>query len=311
MSKENEDELRDEIIQMKMEIEKCKQTKIALKDSEERFRAFAESAIDGIVTTDENGNILYFNSVFEKQFGYTAEELTGQNLTILMPEKYRKDYLNELEEYKKTGKHRLLGKTVETTGLRKDGTLFPFEMSLSSWKSGDKTYFSDIIRDVSERKKVQEALKKSEERFRTFAETAVDGIVTTDDKGKILFFNRVMESLFGYKASELTGQSLTTLMPIEYRENYLEELERYKTTGEHNLLGRTVQTTGLRKDGSIFPFEMTLATWKSGDTTYFSAIIRDLTEIRKAEEELKKKYRSIIDKFLNISNQILREMSQP
>lgn len=166
MAKETVQELQAEILQMKKEIEKCKETKKALKKSEERFRTFAESAIDGIVTTDDNGKILFFNKVLESIFGYSTSELTGQNLTILMPEQYRQNYLEQLEDYKRTGEHNLLGRTVQTTGLRKDDTTFPFEMSLSAWKSEDTTYFSAIIRDVSERKKAEEAIKKSEEKYR-------------------------------------------------------------------------------------------------------------------------------------------------
>jgi PAS domain S-box-containing protein len=170
MSGETEDQCNDELKEMKKEIMECKKTKIALKKSEERFRTFAESATDGIVTTDHNGNILFFNKIFKKLFGYSADELSGKSLTILMPDKFRKGYLNKLENYEVSGKHSLLGKTVQTTGLRKDETTFPFEMSLSAWESDNTTYFSAIIRDITERKKAEEAIKKSEEKYRNIVE---------------------------------------------------------------------------------------------------------------------------------------------
>jgi PAS domain S-box-containing protein len=161
MSKETGDQLRDEINELEKEIVKCKKTKIALKKSEERFRTFAESATDGIVTTDDNGNILFFNKSFKTIFGYSTEELAGKSLTMLMPAKFRNGYLNELKNYKISGKHKLLGKTVQTTGLKKDGTIFPFEMSLSAWKSNKTTYFSAIIRDITERKQAESEIQKS------------------------------------------------------------------------------------------------------------------------------------------------------
>jgi PAS domain S-box-containing protein len=170
MTNETENQLRGEIAEMKKEIERCKATQKALKKSEERFRSFAESANDGIVTTDDNGNILFFNKILKNLFGYTTKELTGKNLTILMPDKFKESYLDELKEYSKTGEHKLLGKTVQTTGLKKDGTTFPFEMSLSAWKSDETTYFSAIIRDISERRKAEEAVKKSEEKYRYIVE---------------------------------------------------------------------------------------------------------------------------------------------
>ena len=158
---ETEAQLSDEIIEMKKEIEKCNKTKIAFKKSEERFRAVAETATDGIVTTDHNGNILFFNKVLKTLFGYSNDELTGNNLTMLMPNKFREGYLKELENYMVIGKHRLLDKTVQTTGLRKNGTTFPFEMSLSAWKSNDTVYFTSIIRDITERKQAEIEIQKS------------------------------------------------------------------------------------------------------------------------------------------------------
>jgi PAS domain S-box-containing protein len=143
------------------DITQYKLAKSRLKKSEERFRAVAESAVDAIVTTDANGNIIFFNNSLTKIFGYTKEDLIRKPLTLLMPERFKKNYLNELQKFKKGGQHRLIGKTVTTTGLKKDKNEFPFEMSLSAWKSGGKTYFTSIIRDLTERKKADEQIKKS------------------------------------------------------------------------------------------------------------------------------------------------------
>jgi PAS domain S-box-containing protein len=106
MSRETELQLRDEIVELKKEIKKCNKTKIALKKSEERFKTVAESATDGIVTTDDNGNILFFNKILKTLFGYSTDELSGKSLTMLMPDKFRKGYLNELENYKKSMKYK-------------------------------------------------------------------------------------------------------------------------------------------------------------------------------------------------------------
>lgn len=133
---------------------------------------------------------------------------------------------------------------------------------------------------------VQESLKKSEERFRAVAESALDGIVTTDVDGNIIFFNNSLKTIFGYEAGELSGKPLTILMPGRFKEKYLSELERFKSSGKHRLMGKTVSTTGLKKDGSEFPFEMSLSAWESGGTTYFTSILRDLSERKKMEEEL-------------------------
>ena len=127
-------------------------------------------------------------------------------------------------------------------------------------------------------------------------------------------FNSTLNSMFGYSSEEMQGESLTMLMPERFRGNYLGSLEQYRTSGKHGLLGKTVETIGLKKDGTEFPFEMSLSAWESGNTTYFSAIMRDITD-RKREEEIRKKteekYRTIVGKVLTVSNEILQEMNKP
>jgi PAS domain S-box-containing protein len=162
--------------------------------------------------------------------------------------------------------------------------------------------------------KMEIALKKSEERFIAFAESATDGIITSDVDGNILFFNKSVKTMFGFSAKELEGKPLTVLMPDRFKEGYLDKLKQYRSGGEHGLIGKTFETTGMKKDSTEFPFEMSLSTWKSGDELYFSAIIRDITERKKAEEERKKteeKYRYIVEKVLKVSNEILQVMNKP
>jgi PAS domain S-box-containing protein len=170
MSKETKDQLRDEIIELKKEINKCKKTENALRKSEQRFRTFAESATDGIVTTDDHGNILFFNNSFKTIFGYSSEEIQGNPLTMVMPDRLKKSYMEKLEHFRSTGKDELADKTIQTTSLKKDGTEFPLELSISTWTYGDESFVSSIMRDVSERKKAEEAVQKSEEKYRYIVE---------------------------------------------------------------------------------------------------------------------------------------------
>lgn len=143
------------------DITEFKKYQVALKKSEERFRAVAESAADAIVTTDSDGNIIFFNDSLIKIFGYSRNELNGKSLTLFMPKRFKQKYLKELQSFKKSGKHKLIGKTVNTIGLKKDKTEFPFEMSLSAWQSEGRTYFTSILRDLTERKEAEKQIKKS------------------------------------------------------------------------------------------------------------------------------------------------------
>ena len=183
-----------------------KKTEIELLKNEERFRAVAESAVDAIVTTGVHGIIKYFNQSLEEIFGYHKEELTGKSLTILMPERYREKYLQELEKFKESGEHRLIGKTVVTTGLKKDGTEFPFEMSLASWKSGEITFFTSIIRDLSEKKEAEAALVESEQRLADLIDFLPDATFAIDGNGRVISWNRATEEITGVKTEEIMGK---------------------------------------------------------------------------------------------------------
>ncbi len=145
--------------------------------------------------------------------------------------------------------------------------------------------FVDLMEKTELVKRQLEELRRGEERFRALAETAHDAIVSADGAGRIIYFNRAAERIFGYAAGDLAGQPLTRLMPERFRKAHVEGLNRYLGGGGSRLLGGTVEMAGLRKDGEEFPMEISLATWKAGDQHYFTGILRDVSERKRAEQE--------------------------
>jgi len=124
-----------------------------LKDqSETTFVSFAQSAKDGIITADKSGKITFCNTAANKMFGYRENDLIGQSISILMPQRFRKAHEKGIARVAASGKARLINETVELYGITKDGSEFPVELSLSNWKSGNHTFYAGIIRDISERK---------------------------------------------------------------------------------------------------------------------------------------------------------------
>jgi len=136
-------------------------TEKRLSESEEKFRSVAQSAVDGIITTDANGNIVLFNESLLNIFGFDKNEIEGKPVTMLMPQRYWKIFEESLVQFQKTGLHGHAGETFETTGLRKDGSEFPFEISLATWSSKGKLFTTSIIRNITERKQMEEELEKS------------------------------------------------------------------------------------------------------------------------------------------------------
>src|SRR5213594_2393711 len=148
---------------------------------------------------------------------------------------------------------------------------------------------NQLQRELDARKRAEAALQKSEEGFRAVAETASDAIVSADKRGHITYFNPGAERIFGYAARDVIGSPLTLLMPKRFHEAHRQGLARFLTTGEARVIGRTVDLVGQRKEGTEFPLELSLASWKAGGETYFTGILRDITERKRLEQEVQQR----------------------
>jgi len=148
--------------------------------------------------------------------------------------------------------------------------------------------FAKITRDMTERKQVEEALRASEGKFRALAVTANDAIISADSTGNITYFNPAAERIFGYAGAEVVGWEITTLMPDRFHAAHRAGMRRYLTTGEARVVGTTVELAARRKDGSEFPIELSLAASHEGAAPAFTAVLRDITERRRRDEELRR-----------------------
>ncbi len=130
----------------------------------------------------------------------------------------------------------------------------------------------------------QEELRASELRFRSVVQSAGDAIILAGKDGKIIFWNKGAETMFGYTEQEVTGSQLEILMPEQYRERHRAGLERIRMGGSSRLIGKTAQFEGLRKDGEVFPLELSLASWSTSEGMFFTGIVREISDRRRAEE---------------------------
>src|SRR5215471_17015110 len=130
----------------------------------------------------------------------------------------------------------------------------------------------------------QDDLQASELRFRSVVQSAGDAIILADETGKIVFWNKGAEVIFGYVEEEILGAQIETLLPDTYRTQHRESFERFRLTGRSQIIGKTVELQGLKKDQAVFPLELSLASWTNEGGTMFTAIIRDISERRRTEE---------------------------
>ena len=169
----------------------------ALSESEERFHCVVQSATDAIILADQRGRIISWNKGATKQFLYSEEEVLGRPLTVIMPIRYRAAHQQGFERLLTTGQSRLIGKVVELHGLRKDGREFPIELSVASWKTSKSTFFSGIIRDITERKQTESALRESAERYRLALSAGRLGTWDWNIHTGALTWSENVESFFG------------------------------------------------------------------------------------------------------------------
>jgi len=250
------------------------------------LRSLFESAVEGIIVIDAKGLIKAFNPAAERLFGYDADEVLGQNVSVLMPSPDREQHDRYLAHYLETGVPRIIGIGREVQGRRKDGSTFPLHLSVGRMEIDGQPAFTGILHDLTRRVEISDALRKSEERLRSIVESAVDGIVVIDDKGLIKAFNPAAERLFGYHISEVLGRNINMLMPSPDRERHDRYLQHYLNTGEQKIIGIGREVTGLRKDGTTFPVHLSVGEMVNSGRRSFTGILHDLSDRVILEQQL-------------------------
>jgi len=173
------------------------------------------------------------------------------------------------------------------TGRRKDGSTFPLHLSVGEASIGGERRFTGILHDLSERVRLEEQLRASEARWRSVIESAVDGIVAIDSRGRIESFNPAAQRLFGYTEAELVGRNVNVLMPAPHHDEHDGYLTRYLTTGEQHIIGIGREVTGLRRDGSTFPLHLSVGEMLVNGERKFTGILHDLSSRIQIEERLR------------------------
>ncbi len=256
-------------------------------DDAARWRSIVESAVDGIVVIDARGSIEAFNPAAERLFGYREAEVLGRNVNLLMPSPYHEEHDAYLARYLQTGARKIIGIGREVTGLRRDGSTFPLHLSVGEMMLAGERKFTGILHDLTERVALEARLRASEARWRAVVESAVDGIVVIDRRGRVEAFNPAAERLFGYAEEEVLGRNVNMLMPSPYHEEHDGYLARYLATGVPTIIGIGREVTGRRKDGTTFPLHLSVGETVLAGEPRFTGILHDLSSRVAMEEQVR------------------------
>lgn len=257
----------------------------ALKSANGKTVAILSAAVDGIVTIDAHGRIQSFNPAAERIFGYRAEEVIGHNVKVLMPEPYQSEHDGYLTRYKATGEARIIGSGREVTGRRKDGSTFPMDLAVGESRADGKRLFAGIIRDITDRKRAEEQLRRSEEQFRVLIENIPDYAISwLDGDGRIVTWNSGVEQIYGRAPDELAGQPIALFYPPDAAADARTALDTVRETGRFESEGWQLRKTGERfwAHAVITPLRD-----HDGRTRGFVRVSRDITDRKRVEEALK------------------------
>jgi len=256
---------------------------------EGRYRGLLEAAPDAMVVVNTGGEIVLLNVQAEKQFGYSRDELIGQQVKNIIPEGFAERLIADDLRSAEDALAQQIGTGIELTALRKDGSEFPIEIMLSPLESAEGILVTAAIRDISVRKASERHLARMEGRYRGLLEAAPDAMVVVNPTGEIVLLNAQAESQFGYSRDELIGQKVTNIIPEGFAERLVADALRSDEDALAQQIGTGIELTALRKNGTEFPIELMLSPLESAEGILVTAAIRDITARRLAEAHLLEK----------------------
>jgi PAS domain S-box-containing protein len=260
-----------------------------LTEQRERFRTTLASIGDAVIATDTQARVTYLNVVAESLIGWKQDEAVGQPLDAMfriVNEQTRERVENPATRALRVGA--IVGLANHTILISKDGSERPIDYSAAPLSDGEGHVVGCVLvfRDITERRQGERQRADDEARIRSVVNHVLDGIIAIDESGTVEAFNPAAEKLFGYSAEEIIGKNVRVLMPEPFHGQHDAYLANYLRTGEAKIIGIGREVEGRRKDGTTFPMDLAVSEFRLSTRRFFTGIVRDITERKRAEKEM-------------------------
>ena len=286
---------------------------IALNDAALDPLGILKSAMDAIITVDENQSIVLFNAAAERIFGWPVAAAIGAPLERLIPERFRVVHHDHIRRFGETGTTtRRMGARLTLFGLRANGEEFPIDASISQVRIGERKLYTVILRDVTEARESEKALQSAYHARRTANEqllgiiqSAMDAIITVDAGQRIVVFNEAAEKIFRCRAQDAIGTLLERFIPPRFHAAHREHVARFgETRVTARAMGARLDLFGLRADGEEFPIDASISQVTVDGEKFYTVILRDVSERRRIEAKIQEE-RDTAQQYLDVAGVML------
>ena len=279
-----------------------------------------DGCVDAVICINAKGIISFFNVTAENLWGYSRQEVIGENVKILMGGEDEIKHDDYIKNYLTTGKAKVIGSGREVEAKTKDGTFIPILLTLSEAKKDGESFFTAFIKDLKEHKKQEEIASKNLEKMKAneevlkknmtslmtsqqelknkqhqilkivnkyeqILEGCSDSVIIMDDKGIISFFNKTAEKFWGYHREEILGRHIRLLLPEKYQALFNDDFGNKDTLDGDKLVGVDKELEIITNDNLLIPSLLTLSEAKTDEGSVYTAFIKDITEKKKMEHE--------------------------
>lgn len=264
------------------------------------LQGLIEAVPEAIIVTKPDGTIVYFNPAAERLLGFALSEVLGRSVATLVPQQpdRRADAMKWLERWAHESND-TQSRFLDLIAQTKAGKQMPIDVRVAEAKLDGEKRFIISVRDNTSRRQEQAAFKEAHLRASRILQIAEDGIVSADGTQTITFFNLKAEQMFGYRAEEVVGRPLTTLLPERYRQHHSEDVARFGSGKQASRqMAERGHVWGRRKSGEEFPLEVAITKVAVGGALTFTAHMRDITKRKQREEmlqESERRFRAIFE----------------